>query len=275
MIERPEGLVLAEQAAALLKGKTVEKVEPPTNEHKFAWFNADNAAVNATLCGKTFSGAESYGNYFDCTFGDAHLAVHDGVVPRYHSAGSEAPQKYQMLVRFTDGSFMTHSVAMYGGMYCFIGEFDSEYYNLNRFRVSPLSDKFTREYFTGLFGEVKPGASAKEFLATKQRIPGLGNGVLHDILFTARINPKRKLDNLTASDREKLYDAIAGVMSEMVRGGGRDTEKDLLGISGGYRTLMSKYTYLAGCPACGGTVTKEAYMGGSVYYCPVCQPKFV
>lgn|GEM_PF-2077218 len=30
----------------------------------------------------------------------------------------------------------------------------------------------------------------KAFLATEQRIPGLGNGVLQDILWTARIHPK-------------------------------------------------------------------------------------
>jgi formamidopyrimidine-DNA glycosylase len=35
--------------------------------------------------------------------------------------------------------------------------------------------------------------SAKAFLATEQRIPGLGNGVLQDILFTAGIHPKRKM----------------------------------------------------------------------------------
>ena len=27
------------------------------------------------------------------------------------------------------------------------------------------------------------------------------------------------------------------------------------------------------CPACGGAKTKEAYLGGSVYVCPACQPR--
>ena len=26
------------------------------------------------------------------------------------------------------------------------------------------------------------------------------------------------------------------------------------------------------CPACGSGLVREAYMGGNIYYCPVCQP---
>ena len=26
------------------------------------------------------------------------------------------------------------------------------------------------------------------------------------------------------------------------------------------------------CPACGGSIIREAYMGGNVYFCPNCQP---
>ena len=57
----------------------------------------------------------------------------------------------------------------------------------------------------------------------------------------------------------------------MMRLGGRDTEKDLFGNPGGYQTRMSKRTLAGGCPACGGPITKEAYLGGAVYYCPRCQ----
>ena len=54
--------------------------------------------------------------------------------------------------------------------------------------------------------------------------------------------------------------------------GGRDTEKDLFGNFGKYKTILSKNTYKNPCPNCGGTITKEAYLGGSVYYCQICQP---
>ena len=114
--------------------------------------------------------------------------------------------------------------------------------------------------------------SVKAFVATKQRIPGLGNGVLQDILFHARIHPKRKMDTLTVEEYEKLYGAVKDTLLAMTVKGGRDTEKDLFGCNGGYKTILSSKTKELPCPVCGGQIKKEAYLGGSVYYCPVCQP---
>ena len=53
--------------------------------------------------------------------------------------------------------------------------------------------------------------------------------------------------------------------------GGRDTERDLFGCFGGYKTRLSKNTVDTACEICGGTIKKEAYMGGSIYYCGGCQ----
>jgi len=50
--------------------------------------------------------------------------------------------------------------------------------------------------------------SAKAVLATQQRIPGLGNGVLQDVLWRAGVHPKRKLGTVSAAGREKLYGAV-------------------------------------------------------------------
>ena len=124
----------------------------------------------------------------------------------------------------------------------------------------------------GLISGVKPSASAKAFLATEQRIPGLGNGCLQDILFRAGLNPRKKLEDWSDRDGDKVFHAIKDVMADMTEQGGRDTEKNLLGNAGGYRTLMSRNTLGRGSPVCGQGVVKEAYLGGTVYYCPVCQP---
>ena len=103
-------------------------------------------------------------------------------------------------------------------------------------------------------------------------LPIFGNGVLQDILFVAHINPKKKIANLTSQEMDMLLAAIVSVLHEMTTLGGRDTEKDLFGKYGGYKTLMSKNTVGSGCPGCGGQIVKEAFMGGSVYYCLTCQP---
>ena len=161
---------------------------------------------------------------------------------------------------------------MYGGIICFEHAYDNEYYIISKEGLSPLADGFNEAYFRKLLGSVKPGISAKAFLATQQRIPGLGNGVLQDILFQARIHPKQKMGKLTEEEAIRLFSSIKEVLAEMSRLGGRDTEKDIWGNPGKYHTILSKNTYRQKCPVCGGDIVKTAYLGGSVYYCPVCQP---
>ncbi len=57
----------------------------------------------------------------------------------------------------------------------------------------------------------------------------------------------------------------------MASQGGRDTELDLLGKPGGYQTILSKNTANKPCRVCGTIIRKEAYLGGSIYYCEKCQ----
>jgi formamidopyrimidine-DNA glycosylase len=96
--------------------------------------------------------------------------------------------------------------------------------------------------------------------------------VLQDILFKARINPRRKISTLGAKEKYTLFKAVKETLLEMTSLGGRDTERNLYGALGGYRTILSKNTWQGPCPVCGGAITKESYLGGAVYYCPRCQP---
>jgi len=108
-------------------------------------------------------------------------------------------------------------------------------------------------------------------LATEQRIPGLGNGVLQDILFNVKMHPKKKVNMLSDKDKENLFKSIRATLSAMVSQGGRHTELDLFGHTGGYKTILSKNNVNKPCPVCRTIIKKEAYMGGSVYFCENCQ----
>ena len=272
MIELPEALNLARQLKNTITGKTVSQVLPPSSPHKFCWFSGDPALYDGMLKGKKATGAEGFGIFAEIIFGDTKLHFHDGVNIRYFEKSAAAPEKYQLKIEFTDGAALVFTVAMYGGIVCHDGGSDNKYYLISKNSVSPLSEKFDGEYFNGLVKSVKPGLSMKAFLATEQRIPGLANGTLQDILLVAGLNPKRKIGTLSEKETAALVNAVKAVLADMTQKGGRDTEKDLLGNPGGYKTMLSKNSLLTGCPRCGGYVTKEAYMGGAVYYCKTCQP---
>jgi len=85
------------------------------------------------------------------------------------------------------------------------------------------------------------------------------------------VHPKKKVDTLSDKEKATLFDSIKSTLAEMWKQGGRDTELDLFGRPGGYRTILSKNTSGKPCSVCGTLIKKEAYMGGSIYYCGACQ----
>lgn len=274
MIEIPEAAALTEQIVQTLTSKTIESVITAASPHKFAWFHGDPARYHDLLCGKRIDGAAAFGGLVELAVGDCRILFGDGVNLRYHATPESVPDKHQLCVTFTDASALVCTVQMYGGMWAFRdGEDDNRYHSIAKEKPSPLSEAFDEVYFDSLRDDQTTKLSVKAFLATEQRIPGLGNGVLQDILWNARIHPKHKLGKLSSGELGALYHAVKSTLAEMAAAGGRDTEKDLFGRAGGYITQLSKNTVGKPCPVCGSILQKAPYMGGAVYWCDGCQGK--
>ena len=273
MIEIPEAESLSRQLTQTVRSKRIAEVVAGLSPHKFAWYHGDPKDYDALLRGKTVDTAVARGGMVEIRIGDAVVLFSDGVVLRFHTRDEQRPQKHQLLIELEDATAITASVQMYGGLWCFKeGEFHNPYYDTARCKPSPLSDEFDRAYFDSLITSSKvQKLSAKAFLATEQRIPGLGNGVLQDILYKARVHPKRRIGTLTDGERKALFHSVKSILKEMTVQGGRDTTRDLFGRPGGYRTRLSQTTVDKPCPVCGGTIVKQAYMGGSIYFCDGCQ----
>lgn len=273
MLELPESTTVSRQIAETLAGRTVASVEAAHTAHGFAFYSHGAEEYPELLVGKTLDACTPAGGIVDAAIADMHLAFNDGVNIRYVEPGAKLPKKYQFHLAFDDGSGIVCSVQMYGAMMVYPnGITDNFYYNVAREKPSPLSDAFDRHYFDGLIAEAEEKNSAKELLATKQRIPGLGNGVLQDILFNAGVNPQKKLRAMDQGDLDALFASIKSTLAAMTEAGGRDTDKDLFGNPGGYATVLSAKTKDRPCPRCGSPITRKAYLGGNVYFCPVCQP---
>ena len=273
MIEIPESTTIAMQLNEAVRGKTICKIIANASPHKFAFYHGDPADYSAFLVGQVIGDSFGIGAMIEIAAGDRRIVLGDGANLRYYDNLNKTPSKHQLLLELDDGSALVCTVQMYGSVLAFMeGTCDNKYYLVAKEKPRPLADAFDRAYFDTLRTEGSDKLSVKAFLATEQRIPGLGNGVLQDILFHAGIHPKRKIKTLSEKELDDLFRSVKNTLAEMMRLGGRDTEKDLFGSAGGYRTLLSKNTVGKPCPVCGADIQKTAYLGGAVYWCPICQP---
>ena len=273
MLEIPESANIAYQLTQTLKDKVILTAVADSSPHKFAFYSKEPERYNELLSGKRINDAYAIAGLVEIHAQDMRILFGDGVNIRYYPPDIAVPEKHQLYLEFTDNSKIICTIQMYGGIWVYRdGENDNKYYLIAKEKPSPLFEKFNEKYFQKLFVETKQNVSVKAFLATEQRIPGLGNGVLQDILFNAAINPRTKIRELKDSDVTKLYQSIKKTLREMMIEGGRSTEKDIFGNPGGYEPIMSARSLAHPCPVCEGMVIKQAYMGVSVYFCISCQP---
>ena len=186
MLEIPESYSISRQLEREISGKSIVSAAAGHSPHKLAFYSGDPESYGELLEGKTVGSVKAVAGLVEIETGDSWLLFGDGANIRYHEPGASHPEKHQLLVVFEDGSAISCTIQMYGGIWAFAeGKLDNKYYDAAHDKPSPLTDGFSRGYFMELVNGEKRNLSLKALLSTEQRIPGLGNGVLQDILFNA------------------------------------------------------------------------------------------
>jgi len=276
MFELPEYTNLARQMNETLQGRTIHSGSLGNSPHKFVWYNRDQDEFASLTQGKTIGKAHAKGRWLFIPLEPGYTLLFGecGGKILFHPAESEIPQKYHLVLTFTDRSFLTATTQMWGAMELYEQgeELRREY--VKDMRPTPLDPDFSFEYFNNLIDELvaQKKRSAKSLLTQDQIIPGLGNAIAQDILFKAGLNPRRPLADLDREQRAILFNAINNTIDEIIDQGGRYDEFDLYGQNGSYTRIMDKNALKRSCPNCGGEIKKIQYLGGACYLCSNCQP---
>lgn len=272
MLELPESYTISKQIEQALSGKIISYIELMHTPHKFAFFHGEKDKFSDWLEGQRIVGAAYHGGMVEVDTEDYMIVFADGAYPKYYEDKKKFPKNHQLAIYFDDETAVFVSIQMYGFISIYTkGECTEEYYISSSSKPSPLENEFTFDYFKSLYSANGKKMSAKAFLATEQRIPGLGNGVLQDILWDAAIDPRFDMRDATQEDLRSLYTSVRKLLKEMCELGGRDTEKDLFGNKGRYITQLSKNSLNEPCMKCGYEIHKVSYMGGTIYFCEHCQ----
>lgn len=276
MFECPENAVIARQMRFTLAGRQVAQAVVLAAPHKFAFLNRPAEAYAPALQGTVLGEAYDNGSSIFLPCGAEWVLVFGEVVGRllYHEPGAELPERHQLMLRFTDGSALTLTISMWAAIHLVAeGELPA-YPRWGSRRPTPLQDAFTWEYFQAEIlanRDEWEKKSVKRMMVSKPAVQGVANGCLHDILWRARLHPKRLVKELTPAEQRALYDATVAVIRAMADAGGRDVERDLFGNAGFYHGVLGAWAVGQPCPRDGGIIEKIAYLGGTSYYCPLCQ----
>jgi formamidopyrimidine-DNA glycosylase len=275
MFELPETLTLAKQMNETLRGKVVRQGSLGNSPHKFVWYNRSPEEFQALTAGKTAGEAWAEGRWLFIPLEPGYLLTFGECGGRllYHAPGSRLPDKYHLAIAFEDGSAFSATTQMWGAMELFERGQERQRQYIKGMRTTPVEPGFTCEYFNALLDEQcrAEKRSVKGLLTQEQLIPGLGNAIAQDIMFQARLHPRRPIQTLSLDQRQDLYRAILNTLAEAIAQGGRYDEVDLYNRPGGYARKMDKNAVGRPCPRCGEKVEKIQYLGGACYFCPMCQ----
>ena len=277
-IELPEAKILAEQMDETLRGKQIQsyQLQDLTKMQRIGMLDKDLTSFNRLVDGQVES-VTSRGNVVRMKLDKGMnliLAPEYGGQVFYQAKGNKVPAKFHLKVDFSDGTALTVRLTSMGHFSVLQDEDLQPSYvyrrDFNPKVLSPIEDGFIFEHFSRLLADnnrmLKPVLVGKDAV-----VVGLSNSAFQDIIYRARLHPKRKASELNQKEGRALYDAVKLVVEERIRLNGKDQFYDLHGNQGGYTPAMGPNMKRKSCLNCGTPIEKLSVGGGHVYLCPNCQ----
>ena len=136
----------------------------------------------------------------------------------------------------------------------------------------PFEEEFDAGYLLRAIGSRK--AQIKPLLLDQKVVSGIGNIYADEILYDARLHPRRKANTLTEGEWEALHAAIRSNLAAGVEHRGTTVRlyKDVLDRPGEHQNYLRVFEeHGQPCPGCEGEVVREKVSGRPSHFCPACQ----
>ena len=136
----------------------------------------------------------------------------------------------------------------------------------------PLEEEFDAGYLKRAIGSRR--AQIKPLLLDQKVVSGIGNIYADEILYDARLHPRRKANTLSEDEWEALYAAIRSNLAAGVEHRGTTVRlyKDVLDRPGEHQNYLHVFEkHGRPCPGCEGEVVREKVSGRPTHFCLACQ----
>ncbi len=138
--------------------------------------------------------------------------------------------------------------------------------------IDPLSDEYNIDKFYKITKKRK--GILKLNLLDPTYVTGLGNYYVDEILFLAKLHPKREISKLNRLEIESLYSSINRVLNESINVGGSSREGFCYpdGSKGRFQNNFNVYDRQGKpCPLCRRNINRIIVGGRGTYHCENCQ----
>lgn len=267
MPELPEIASRAREMQKELTGKTIKTVEVLQPK----CLNVSKKKFTTALAGAKLLETTYHGKWLFTRTTKGYLLINMGMGGELLLVDSKSmPEKWRIAFHFKDKTTLAVNFWWFG--YTHYSAKDKLDKHTMSAKLGPNAIDVTLPQFREMLSKRK--GAVKAFLLNQERIAGIGNAYVHDILFLARLHPLRKLDSLSEDEVEALWNGIQKGLKPALRKRGAFYERDLQGRRGGFKMKDILVGYREGkpCPVCGETVVKLRTGSTASFICPKCQP---
>jgi formamidopyrimidine-DNA glycosylase len=245
-------------------GKPATRVH--INAKKRVVRGVDAAALEKALVGPKFLRSEGHGKrMLFCFSGDVWLGVHLGMTGKLSAEAADfAPGKHDHLVLFQrERALVFHDPRQFGRIQFHQGkEAPAWWCDLP---PQPQELGFTRAFVENFFTRRRK-IPIKAALLMQEAFAGIGNWMADEILWRARILPKRRVESLSKDEIGEVWKQTRWVAREAIKHvapAHADLPKGWL--------FNERWSKRGVCPR-DGTPLKRSEVGGrTTAWCPVCQ----
>lgn len=141
--------------------------------------------------------------------------------------------------------------------------------SIEKLGVEPLTDNFNEKYLKNILKNKK--APIKNLLLNQHLVAGLGNIYVAELLYRAKISPKKKGGKLTSKEIVKIVKETKSVLQEAIKHNGTTISdyRSIYNKTGEFQNFLKVYQKKI-CE-CGNEISRIKQAGRSTYYCSKCQ----
>ncbi len=224
--------------------------------------NAEPRDLAGALRGRTFLEPDRIGKWLLCWTDGPGLLLHLGMTGELNSS-VDVPSRHRwdrVIVELDDGTEIRYrNMRKLGGVWLALND-EGARAVVGHLGPDALAIRRTAflERLAGRRGGVKAALMDQTFVA------GVGNLLADEILWQARLHPRRLIDTLAEDDRRELFRVLHAVLKESVDR---------------YDSVPRKRSWLfpvrglpdARCPRCGTPLERLTAAGRTTWLCPSCQ----